>query len=362
MKNPQNTPSGRWVGIRNISDYSSFGVLLKERTVESADFRRGFQGQEHDDEVKGEGNSVNFKYRMHDPRVGRFFAVDPLIKSYPGHSSYSFSLNCVINGVELEGLEYYYSADGRFLGKVGDSPYVRVVKAEHIEEAEGALLLIHMMSSSDSKLAKSTIKYLQKEYLNPHDIKTEKTITEILSFAAVVDNESGGNKEESYAIANVTMNYIAEGGSTTLKSLDDVTMYKNSFARGATQANYTNFRAKNVTEQNSKYAVGAVLNAILYNKDIQGFTDYSGGADSWDGIDLISTKWSNPHRDYIWSEASRELLSTYKANNNGGVKVENFNYHSTNFEIEAVKIIGKTLYTNVQTNRTERKSSQARFQ
>ncbi len=105
MKTDQKTPPSRGVGIRNISDYSPFGVLLKERTVESADFRLGFQGQEHDDEVKGDGNSVNFKYRMHDPRVGRFFAVDPLTKKYPFYSPYSFSGNKVIHAIELEGAE-----------------------------------------------------------------------------------------------------------------------------------------------------------------------------------------------------------------------------------------------------------------
>ena len=65
----------------------------------------GFQGQEKDDEVKGEGNSVNYKYRMHDPRIGRFFAIDPLASKYPHNSPYAFSENRVIDGVELEGLE-----------------------------------------------------------------------------------------------------------------------------------------------------------------------------------------------------------------------------------------------------------------
>ena len=64
-----------------------------------------FQGQEMDDEVKGDGNSVNFEYRMHDPRLGRFFAVDPLSNSYPWNSPYSFSENEVIHMIELEGLE-----------------------------------------------------------------------------------------------------------------------------------------------------------------------------------------------------------------------------------------------------------------
>jgi len=42
---------------------------------------------------------------MHDPRIGRFFAVDPLTKKYPWNSPYAFSENVVINAVELEGLE-----------------------------------------------------------------------------------------------------------------------------------------------------------------------------------------------------------------------------------------------------------------
>ncbi len=66
-----------------------------------------FQAQEHDDELKGDGNSVNYKYRMHDPRLGRFFAVDPLAKSYPYYTPYQFSGNRVIDMIELEGLEPY---------------------------------------------------------------------------------------------------------------------------------------------------------------------------------------------------------------------------------------------------------------
>jgi hypothetical protein len=42
---------------------------------------------------------------MHDPRVGRFFAVDPLAGKYPWNSPYAFSENRVIDGFELEGLE-----------------------------------------------------------------------------------------------------------------------------------------------------------------------------------------------------------------------------------------------------------------
>jgi RHS repeat-associated protein len=81
-------------------------MQMPGRNGSTGDYRYGFQGQEKDDEVKGEGNSINYKYRMHDPRIGRFFAVDPLAPKYPHNSPYAFSENRVIDGVELEGLEF----------------------------------------------------------------------------------------------------------------------------------------------------------------------------------------------------------------------------------------------------------------
>ena len=95
--------------VKAYNDYYPFGMLMPNRHFNTSDYRYGFQGQEMDNEIKGEGNSINYKYRMHDPRVGRFFAVDPLYKDFPWNSSYAFSENRVIDGVELEGLEFKVS-------------------------------------------------------------------------------------------------------------------------------------------------------------------------------------------------------------------------------------------------------------
>jgi len=103
------------------------------RHANTGDYRFGFQGQEMDDEVKGEGNSVNYTFRMHDPRVGRFFSRDPLFKSYPWNADYAFSENRVIDGIDLEGLEFYFTADGNLLGKIGTDNTIRVVNQEFIE-------------------------------------------------------------------------------------------------------------------------------------------------------------------------------------------------------------------------------------
>ena len=91
--------------VTSATDYYPFGSQMPDRSVSSDKARYGFQNQEKDNEIKGEGNSINYKYRMHDPRLGRFFAVDPLTAKYPHWSSYQFSGNQVISTVELEGLE-----------------------------------------------------------------------------------------------------------------------------------------------------------------------------------------------------------------------------------------------------------------
>jgi RHS repeat-associated protein len=80
-------------------------MLVPNRHGQSDSYRYGFQGQEMDNELKGEGNSINYTFRMHDPRVGRFFARDPLSSKYPHNSPYAFSENRVIDGVEVEGCE-----------------------------------------------------------------------------------------------------------------------------------------------------------------------------------------------------------------------------------------------------------------
>jgi RHS repeat-associated protein len=73
-------------------------------------YRFGFNGQEMDNEIKGDGNSVTFRYRIHDPRLGRFFSVDPLAKKFPWWTPYQFAGNTPIEARELEGLETYHTS------------------------------------------------------------------------------------------------------------------------------------------------------------------------------------------------------------------------------------------------------------
>lgn len=96
--------------VLQASDYYPFGLAIpalsyERETVDMAKARNNytFQGQE----IQGDFNLdwYHYKYRMHDPAIGRFGAVDPLAEKYMYNSTYAFSENRLVDGVELEGLE-----------------------------------------------------------------------------------------------------------------------------------------------------------------------------------------------------------------------------------------------------------------
>lgn len=95
-----------WPDVVGVSDYYPFGSLMPARSASIGEYRYGFQNQEIDNEVKGEGNSVSYRFRMYDTRIGRFLSIDPLTGKLPWNTPYSFAENRVIDGIDLEGLEY----------------------------------------------------------------------------------------------------------------------------------------------------------------------------------------------------------------------------------------------------------------
>jgi RHS repeat-associated protein len=107
--------------VVSVSDYYPFGMGIKEREWSDSTFsyRFGFNGQEGDDEINGKGNSYAFKYRIHDPRLGRFLSVDPLSASYPSNSSYAFAENRVIDGQDFEGGEWLDSDESMVFDFIG---------------------------------------------------------------------------------------------------------------------------------------------------------------------------------------------------------------------------------------------------
>lgn len=87
-----------------MRDYYPFGLTFNSyRRENSVENKIKFQGQEHIDDLNLGWDS--FKWRNHQPEIGRFFNIDPLADKYVYNSPYAFSENRVVNGIELEGLE-----------------------------------------------------------------------------------------------------------------------------------------------------------------------------------------------------------------------------------------------------------------
>ena len=93
--------------VVSVSDYYPFGMGIKEREWKDSSFsyRYGFNGQEMDDEVSGEGNSYDYGARIYDSRLMRFVSIDPM-QDHPkliGLSPYQFAYNSPVSYIDEDG-------------------------------------------------------------------------------------------------------------------------------------------------------------------------------------------------------------------------------------------------------------------
>jgi len=75
-------------------------------------YRYGFQGQEVDNEIKGEGNSYSWTERTYDPRIGRWLSLDGRQDLYVALSPYAFTGNNPIAAYEVNGDFFNFIAAG----------------------------------------------------------------------------------------------------------------------------------------------------------------------------------------------------------------------------------------------------------
>lgn len=115
-------------------DYYPFGMQMPGRSFNSGDYRRGFNGMEKDDEIKGEGNSYDFGARMYDPRLGRWLSLDAYFKDYPSTSNYAFVRNSTTKRIDPDGnTDFYFN--GRYIGTDGEeNGLIGLVKSKDVKK------------------------------------------------------------------------------------------------------------------------------------------------------------------------------------------------------------------------------------
>ena len=89
-------------------EYYPFGLTFNgyQRENSLSNKAKLFQGQEHIDDLGL--NWEFYKYRNHQPDIGRFFNIDPMTDAFYYNSPYAFSENKVTTHRELEGLEAFF--------------------------------------------------------------------------------------------------------------------------------------------------------------------------------------------------------------------------------------------------------------
>jgi RHS repeat-associated protein len=96
--------------VQTVQDYYAFGMQMPGRKL-SGGYRFGFNGKENDNEVKGEGNIIDFGERIYESRLGRWLAVDMAAKSSPGETPYRFGHNNPVRFLDPNG---QWEEDGHF--------------------------------------------------------------------------------------------------------------------------------------------------------------------------------------------------------------------------------------------------------
>jgi RHS repeat-associated protein len=261
------------VQVTQLSDYYPFGLAFNTWNKESIKANRyTYQGQEYQDDL--DYNEYQYGFRMHDPSLGRFMGIDPLAEKYMYNSPYAFSENKVINGVELEGLEYFYTSDGYSIGNVGSSTDVYSIDMQDGESFDywrGIVSNAGGNCDDNGTQAAWSLLFSRATNLNiSHDD---------FAFVSGIVNEEGkqgvADREEDRWLAHAINNESTYTGRSLRTTADRIS--------SATVGNLPDI---NYDSHNS--ARSGLINVL------RGAADPTGGARRWDGTDFLAWGLNSP--------------------------------------------------------------------
>ncbi|MCP4458674.1 MAG: hypothetical protein GY816_11715 [Cytophagales bacterium] len=191
--------------LKKRDDYYPFGLTFNSFTRSySEKVRYKFQEQEHDEET----GWIAFKWRNHQPEIGRFFNVDPLAEKYYYNSPYAFSENKVVVHRELEGLESQYLFNKEVM-KTTDYVGQKIDQAgKSIKSGLKAIGngIVNFLESTDKMFDTSTDVY-----------NTDLSQTDPQSETDTFDQNPETNTDQAGDMSTDSGNtYVGEGGSTNI--------------------------------------------------------------------------------------------------------------------------------------------------
>ena len=237
---------------------------------------------------------------MHDPRVGRFFKVDPLASKYPHNSPYAFSENRVIDAIELEGLEAWPIKnrwDENYISKYRS--FIEVETAKMVEEenrftCEDFALHLLIEFASNNNLPVTVINGTGTLNAGSEEFPS-KRIFRLLAF-----NSTGANDLKN------TTNLIGEGNEGFKKGQKgDIILLDYDGANNDGDANHTQVITGTTMGINKRIW-------ISQGNTVGGSSNYNsllyGGAWIQDGVwDLEDNSYYNFYREIETPNATYEL-------------------------------------------------------
>ncbi|HTA81721.1 MAG TPA: kelch repeat-containing protein [Bacteroidia bacterium] len=97
--------------VINAQDYYPYGMVQPGRSyllTGDSSYRYAFNDKEKTNEIYGATNAYDYGMRFYDPRLGRFFSIDPLASKFPYYSPYMYASDKPIEATDMDGLEAVY--------------------------------------------------------------------------------------------------------------------------------------------------------------------------------------------------------------------------------------------------------------
>ena len=98
--------------------------------------------------------------REYDQLSSRFISVDPITAKYPGLTPYQFASNSPIAGIDLDGLEFYYTANGILIGNIKTDTKVMLLNQDITEEKARDMMIAAHSGQDGVDILNANSKYV----------------------------------------------------------------------------------------------------------------------------------------------------------------------------------------------------------
>jgi RHS repeat-associated protein len=183
--------------------------------INGSSYRYGMNAKEKDDEIVGSGNSYDYGARQYDPRLGRWWSVDPKAVKYTGWSPYNYVLNNPIHYVDKDGEDVYILTYTSGAPDFKDAALTRageIMSSKNFDPTKDHVYIIEVndFGKLDEKINKVTA--------DAHKNNYGKTVEFAVWSHAGLDGPIGEESASKNALYNEGDPYVTPNGEQSTRS------------------------------------------------------------------------------------------------------------------------------------------------